>query len=247
MTLSYREKILVILMLVVAIIYVGSQFLVMPAYNSYTKNQASLLTVTGKKIQAQNYVLLAANINSSLIKTQKDAIDTAKPFLPSLDSVSLNVWATNNATNNGFTIQSIAITDPKVTTIQLAPAKVASTAQASYPINDFANVVNGINNQAPITTPPKVPAANGKLDNNSVLESDISLSMTGQFSKVSAFLDAIKSSNRTAVVSSFTTSINDKGVFTLTCTINCFSVQKLDSSDKLVDINLPTPSGKNIM
>jgi len=247
MTLSYREKILVILMLIVAIIYVGYQFLIMPAYTSYTNNQTELLAIQVKKAQAESYVARADNINAQLKDTSNKAINVAKPFLPSLDSVSLNVWAVNIATNNGFTIQSIAFSDPKATTIQLPVEKSATTAQTNYPINDFANVVNGINIQAPVSAAPKAPAANGKPDNNSVLESDISLSMTGQFSNVAAYLDAIKKTSRTAVVSSFTTSINDKGVLTLTCTINCYSVQKLDKSDKLVDINLPAPSGKNIM
>jgi Tfp pilus assembly protein PilO len=248
MTLSYREKILVVLLLVVAVIYLGIQFLIMPAYNSYTNNQSIVSELTDKKLLVQNNVSNVTNINVALQKAQANALNVAKPFLPTLDADILNVWANNIASSNGYTIQSIAITSPKATIIQLNPSKSENTLPNSYPIKDFANKVNGINNQGTAATTSQATApANGRLDNKSMLESDITLSMTGQFSNVSSFLNAIKNSKRTVNVSSFTATYNDKNVFIFTCTINCYAVQKLDSSDNLVDWNLPAPSGKSVM
>ena len=240
MTLSYREKILVILLLVVAVLYIGIKFLIMPVYDSYTKNQISLSDISNKKSVVENNVIIASNINKSLQEAQKKALDIAKPFFPTLDSDILNLWVANIVASKGLIIQQINITEPKVIDIQ----KPASQMQAtSYPINDFANIIKDIKNNIPSAASNN---ANSKISQSAVIMSEITLTMKDQnnaMPNTRGFLDAIIAQKRTVNVVSFSVARNEKNEMVFTCTLDCYAVQKLDDSDNLVDWTLPAPQG----
>lgn len=232
MMLSYREKILIILLLVVAVLYVGIQFLVMPAYNSYTNNQAALSDISDKKSAAENNVIIAPNISKAFQDAQQKALDVADPFLPNLDSEILYSWVSGIVTGQGLVIQQINITEPKITEIQ----KPNSQAQAtSYPIKDFANTVNDIKSNVPT---PTATNPNDKVSQNAVIMSEITITMKDQNNGVPntrGFLDAINAQKRTVNVASFSVTKNDKNEMVFTCTLDCYAVKKIADTDKLTD------------
>jgi hypothetical protein len=241
MTLSYREKILIMILIVAAVLYLGIQFMITPAFKSYVSTQSVAFGLGEKKFLVENKISASANIGAALQKSQTKALDAAKPFLPTLDSDVLNLWVSNIAASKGLSIKQIAITQPKVTDIQSSASKIQST---NYPIGDFANIIKGIQPEKP---PITFSASNNKSNQSAVLMSEITLTMkdnNNAMPDVPGFLDAVIAQNRTAEVSSFTVSTDAKNQSVFTCTLDCYSVQKLDDSDHLTDWNLPAPQGK---
>lgn len=226
MILSYREKILIVLLLVVAVLYLGIQFLIMPAYDSYSKNKITLSEVSDKKTLAESNAITAPNINKSLLSAQEKALAAADPFLPNLDSDILFSWVNNIVASQGLIIQQINITEPKIIEIQKPDSKTQAT---SYPINDFANIIKDVKSNIPTTA---TNSGTDKVSQNAVIMSEITLTMKDQnngMPNTRGFLDAIIAQNRTANVASFSVARNDKNEMGLTCTLYCYAVQKLDS------------------
>jgi Tfp pilus assembly protein PilO len=79
-----------------------------------------------------------------------------------------------------------------------------------------------------------------------VMMSSVTLVMTGSYTSLENFLDAVSGSGRCIVLASIQIS-QQNSVLTCNVVLQCYGAEKLDNSDSIFDWKLPLPSGKKTM
>lgn len=266
MTLSAREKILLFVLAIVLILFVGIRYLVLPSFKSYTADLQKLDGLMQKQQQTQNAVSQARTVGERERQALQKAESAASPLLPSADSDLLNVWAVKLMEDAGLKVTSITLAP--ATSVDIAPSGSGAAGTSSavpglpgYKLGDYAETYKGTapkaaggtssaasspssaSSSASGTSSASSSAAGGSKE-GTVLNVNISASMTGTYAQASAFLDAVKNCGKTAVVTSFTCTGSGAAV-TFDAVISCYAAEKLDNSDTTFAWDQPAPAGKN--
>ena len=263
--LSFREKIMLVILGVVAIIFIGAKLLIIPTSNALSTDKSNFETIKFNVEKAKVEMIQAGSASSSLNKTFNEAKEAASAFLPSLDKPSLSIWIQDIAKKSGLTVNSVEISDPIGTNLSAASFSASGTATASsnsgtadYNMRKYADIYKG--NKVSASSSSAVSSSSSssssaessgnstgsgskKSTGNNILTSNVQLKMTGSYSGAESFLDAIKATGKYVVVSSFA-SETENGAFNCEVTLQCYAVQKLDGTDTVLDWKLAAPSGK---
>jgi Tfp pilus assembly protein PilO len=269
--LSFREKILLVVLGIVAIVFIGAKLLIIPATNALSKDRATYETLKFGVEQAKTDMVQVGSTAKSLSKVTEEAKDAASPFFPSLDKPSLSIWLQDIAKKSGFAVESIDISDPVTANLSAGSFSVAELTETSGSAeNSKANNDNTKKNadsdnetttssaastsssdstssatSASSSSSGSSSSSSKSAENNITSSSStVKLKMSGSYGAAKSFLDAIKDTKRYVVVSSFSCK-EENNTFVCEVTLQCFAVQKLDDSDNIFEWKLPAPSGKN--
>lgn len=250
MTLSSREKILLGAFTLFIILILGFKFMILPALGSLSTDSQKLLQIQLKIDDANSKATQSKSIDAMVTKALKDAKSASSPLLPSLNKPSLQVYFLNLAKVSGLTVSSINISDPVAasspadskpsssassnSSTNSTSSSVGSSAEPDYAMKTYAEQYKGISSGS--------KASAGK--SGEAMMSAVDIKMTGNYAAAKSYLNAIRDSKRSIVVSSFKCS-SDNNVFTFEITLQCYAAQKLDNSDTIFNWSLPNPSGKN--
>lgn len=250
MSLNSREKILLIAFTLFLIIILGFKFMILPAVGSLSTDSQNLLHTQLKIDDANLKTVQSKSVDAKVSKALTDAKSAASSLLPSLDKPSMQVYFLDLAKTSGFTVNSINIGDPAAASSPASDSKpgssssssspskstssdAGSSAEPDYAMKTYANQFKGTSSSG------KTSAKTGE-----AMMSTVDMKMTGNFAAAKSYLNAIRDSKRSIVVSSFKCSTQDN-IFTFEITMQCYAAQKLDNSDTIFNWKLPNPSGKN--
>ncbi|HEX3026621.1 MAG TPA: hypothetical protein VHR42_05280 [Clostridia bacterium] len=254
MTLTSREKKLLFVLALVVILVGGFRFLVLPAYSKFNTENENFSTLLARQLIAKGNLAAAGTIDSGLQKKLSDVDSSASALFPSLSNDQLNIWILDLTAKNGLSVSSIKFGSPYVTEISKDNIKNADSSTSgstsagqnqtaagdlNYLLKKYAQGYKGSSTSAvPATTSGSSSSsssaqsgASSQQAGNSLVGEQIKISMTGSFAQANSFLDAVKNSKKTVLVSSF--SCSPKGsTLTIDATLLFYGAEKPDSSDK---------------
>ncbi|MDR3643640.1 MAG: hypothetical protein P4M02_01025, partial [Clostridia bacterium] len=107
---------------------------------------------------------------------------------------------------------------------------------------DIANQINGSSSSQ---VSQSTATSSGSHTMSTVECSNVSLAFTTNYDTLMKFLDAVKKSGRTAKVSTLTVATAASGNVSVVVSIDCYGIEKLDSSDSLTNPVTASSSGKD--
>ena len=248
MSLSVREKILLFLLAIIAIAFLGLKFLIFPLYQQNVKNYNRLKGLTVSQETAAQKVSGAKSASSNLQKEEAKAVSTATSILPEPQNYQLNVWVVNLAQSTGLAVNSISFSSPVAADITATASNtnnsnnsssVTANSVSDYLMREYAqsyltgsassssNASNTSSASSAIGSPSSKSSATGGL-----LKISVNLEMTGQnIGQVEQFLNAVKNSKKTVVVTTIDSSMQQDKTYSVNATIDCYGAEKLDNSD----------------
>ena len=267
MSLSVREKVLVFLLIIAALVFVGIKYLVMPAVQDAARDKTKLSDLFNQQVIVQQKVSVAKGADSNLQKELATANSAASAILPQPNSELLNVWIVNLVQNSGLTVTTVSFTQATVTDIG-AQNGTASNSQPSpgttgrYLLKDYADSYNGVSSGAATSSAVSsgtsssgtASAASSSSSagvqaaatEGGLLSVSVTVDMTGKtYDQVKNFLDAVKNSGKTAIVTTFSCSKDTNGIYNVSAIITCYGAEKLDNSDSTFAWVQPKPSGQS--
>lgn len=261
--LSMREKVLLVALGLVIIIFGGAKLLIIPASESLRNDSQELASTSTKVVEAQNYVAQSKNIDKSVEKALSDAKDSARPLFPSLDKPSLHLWLLSIAAQTNVGIDSMSISDPVASTplsvttgsTESTESKEQSSGSAEQSSSVSTNTSN-MDNYAKVYL-NTASSANGKSGSDTTsaqvnvsssaagdaMMSNVTLRLSGNYNNIEAFIDKIKASNRCIIVRSLRLETTQEG-FKSEITLQFYGATKLDDSDKIFEWKAGKPQGK---
>lgn len=246
MNLSIREKVMLLTLCLVAVVFLGIKFLISPAMGNLSADKTKFLQMQLKVSNAQSTVLTAKGMDIKTQNAYEDAKTAAAPLFPSLDKPSLNVWLFKLAESQGLTIETTSLGDPSASSTNSAAAPTAnSSASAGTDPSNLTYVMKTYADQyfgKPVTKNSK-DSKSSTTNQTNALTSAVSMQLTGSYSDFKTFLDAIRDTKRSIVVSSFDCS-NKNAAFSCNITLQFYAAEKLDNTDSIFDWNLPKPAGQ---
>lgn len=226
--MSPRERLLLIMLCAVAILFGGYKFLIEPGIKQMSDIKASLVTMEDKLLTSKNNVMLAASINDINVKLENDILTNSTPFFPELVQEKMHVWLQTYLAKNAITPISLTINSPIITEIKEV---VSATKATVYPIGDAANAISEIdkgkiptttaNNNAPTTSPVK----SEEVPKDTVEMIAVSLQYEGTYEQTLKFLDSIYNSGKYIKVTSATITTAE-GKSTIDISAECYGVKK---------------------
>lgn len=262
-SLSKREKIMLLALGVVIIMFLGVRFFVMPAASKLSDDSTRLASAQVNALAIRQKVTEAELATKAVSKNLENAKKSASALMPSIDWPTLHMWILGIANESGLDMTSIKITSPvPAATVQYSggasSASPSSSSSSGYTMGAFANAFNGIKNSlssssstssssssSSAASSSSAPSSSSKTSSASgnVLMATITLQFNGNYAQVKNFLDAIERSKRCVLISSFNYEKNDKG-YSFTITLQCYAAQKLETGDKIYDWGTSKPAGK---
>lgn len=271
MKLTKREVTLLFLLAVVAMVYFGINYLILPEYKINLEKQNSIASL--------NDQLINLNING---KTDLDALmneakvksaDLSKPFSSSIDPEQIDYWINTLLKQNGLTKISSAYMDltPANPDFITDTALADSDAELPLAIQNAVNTITGVSNAGTSAAASAAPAPasgasaqtseniNGTAEtantNSENIEPPVSglyctqlvLNAVGSYDNISKFMDALYAGGRSFVVDSFTVSDNPNstaGGKLAVVTIRFFGAPLVDESTAQA-YDFPTPQGQS--
>jgi Tfp pilus assembly protein PilO len=191
MSLSIREKVLLFVLALVAILYFGMKFLVMPSYGSNQKDKADLQRLAMLKNTALQQVSGTKNANANLQAELKKATGAASSILPEPKNELLNVWIVRLVQRSGLSVTSIsfgAATSADISAQSSAQNNVQSSSQpaanqtADYLLKDYANAYNSGVSSSSAASSATSSASNGAKSSSSASSSKGGTSSTASAS-----------------------------------------------------------------
>ena len=244
MNLSMREKVLMLTLCLVVIIFLGLKLLIFPAMDTLSYDKSKLLQVQPKTSNAQANILMVKSVDIKIQKAYEDAKTAAVPLLPTLDKPSLNEWLFYLAEANGLIVQTTFFYNP-TTTGNASDPTAASTSNdnnnltnLSYTMKTCADQYLGKSSSQNTKT-----SASGKSGEADAIMSTVTMQVAGNYSDFKSFLDAIRDTKRSIVVSAFNC-LKQNNTLTCSLTLQFYAAEKLDNSDSIFDWKLPNPSGQ---
>lgn len=242
MNLSIREKVLITLLAVIAILFGGIQFLVMPAVQGANAQDVKLEDTRLQYINAQEIMNNIDSYDKGLEKAKINAASASAAFFPSLDSELLNVWAEGIVVKCGLKTNSIQITDPKLLPVTLPKQ---SPSPLDYPIGEKADQII---QKSTSSASPSSAAQNAKPGTTVVIMSQITVKVKGSFQNIQSFLNSVSGCGKTATVSAMEIGGYDVSGYSAVITVDCYAVKKIDDNDQTLNWNQGSPAGQdNVM
>ncbi len=253
MRLSIREKVMLLALGVIAIIFLGTQLLISPAMNTLNSDKAKLQTEQSKVLTAQEKLIQANGVDANIKKAYDSAVTAASSLLPSLDKPSLQIWLFGFAKKYSLKVTTASLGDPTAVSSPAPASGSSSAANAGSTINDegtnyamktYADEYLGHTSSATSSSGGSSSSIGSDSSSGTVMMSTVNLQMTGSYSSLKSFLDAIRDTKRYVVISSLDCSKQGSG-YNISITLSCYAAEKLDNSDNILGWTLPAPSGKS--
>lgn len=248
MKINTREKLLIILLSALVILLGGYKLLIEPALKDLSELDTSLNNVNSMKIQMQNDILLAKTIDQKNRELEADLKVSAEPFFPSIENDKLQAFFQDIANRNGIAFESFVIAEKVAAQITNNQIPKADTPQ--YPAKDAANRIIEMNqDKSEDSSSPTIgneTPKSGKDEQQNLIElTAVSFETKCSYEKLNELLEAIKGSGRIMRVSSVTASSGGEGgLLSVSISVECFGIKKIDSNDSLLTNTLPGPTGK---
>jgi Tfp pilus assembly protein PilO len=248
MNLSIREKVMLLTLCLVAVVFLGIKFLISPAMGNLSADKTKFLQMQLKVSNAQSTVLTAKGMDIKTQNAYEDAKTAAAPLFPSLDKPSLNVWLFKLAEAKGLTIETTSLGDPSASSNNSAAAPSGTSTASTGAGTDTSNLTYLMKTYADQYFGKAVPqnSKNSKsstTNQTNALTSTVTMPFIGSYSDFKSFLDAIRETKRSIVVSSFDCS-NKNAAFSCNITLQFYAAEKLDNTDSIFDWSLPKPAGQ---
>jgi hypothetical protein len=262
MSLSVREKVLVFLLIIAALVFVGIKYIVTPVLQDSAKDKAKLSDLFNQQLIVQQKIAVAKGADANLQKEMEKANSAASAILPQPDSALLNVWIVNLVQSSGLSVTTVSFT-PATVTDTGAQNGTASNSQPSpgttgrYLLKDYADSYNGVSSGAATSSAASSGTSSAASSSSSagvqaaateggLLSVSVTVDMTGKtYDQVKNFLDAVKNSGKTAIVTTFSCSKDTNGIYNVSAIITCYGAEKLDNSDSTFAWVQPKPSGQS--
>lgn len=250
MKVSSRERLLVILLCTVAILFGGYKLLIEPSLKSYGTTMADYIKIVEEKEIALNNINKAKTIDEQNNTLEEKINITASPFFPELLSDKMQIWFQAIAEKANISYQTLTLTKPAA--VQISNTTSQENA-LTYPAKDAANKILDINNGLPNTQGSSQSAADSKkpaaqqskgTPSDTVELMTVIIQFSGSYDQTINFVNEINNSGRYAKIISVSMNIGEQNAITTTINVECYGVKKFNNADPLTQDTLPLPAGK---
>ncbi len=235
MTISPRERMLLILLSAVIILVGGSKLLISPQLEKLSELAERRSEAQFLLQQAELDLLRARTIDQETRALESKIVQDSARFFPTLTNDMVQVYFDNLARAAGVTISSFSMSP--VTAAQVAnPA--APGPRVSYPAGDAA--LRLAQQEAPAATPSRQTGPQDGL----VELMEVSVQLRGSYAQALALLGQVSGTNRTLRVASVYLASQADGTVNIHITAQCYGVAKFAGADSLSVGTLPHPEGQ---
>jgi hypothetical protein len=270
MKLTKREVTLLFLLAIVALVYFGVTYLIMPQYQTYMDKQGQLDTLNGQldTLNSNTTGTLDTQISQAKAKSE----ELSKPFAQSIDAEQLEYWVGTLLKQNGLTKMSTTYSDltPSYPDYSKETATTGGTQKTGTTLQNTVNAANGVQTPSPSASPSAAPSASAQPSasgaanaQNAALQSlnaspsspaaekpglnceQLTLTASGSYDGIAKFMDALYASGRTFTVESFAIVNDTTGNKTLSLTVQFYSVPLISGSAQAY--SFPSPAGQNAL
>lgn len=236
MKVSPRERLLLVLLSAVVILFGGFKLLIEPGIKSLKQLKGNYQTAESNKIIANGNIIKAKNIDKQN-KTLEDSImNLEKPFFSELNQGNLLLWLNPFINSNGIKPKTLTLSPPVLQQMQLP---VQQNTIAEYPMGDEANSMSDIDQgKQPATsaaaTTVATSAANTSKDKpgDTVEMMAVAIEYNGTETQTKKFLDELYGSGKylkvTSVICNTSYDSNKKSYITdISVNIEFYGIAKI--------------------
>ena len=227
MKLTKREVTLLFLLAVVAIVYIGINYLILPEYKTNLEKQNFIASLNDQLINLN--INGKTDLDALMNEAQTKSADLSKPFSYSIEPEQIDYWINTLLKQNGLTKTFSAYMDltPANPDFIADTALADSDAELPLAIQNAVNTINGASNTAAASNPDESAAdvsaqTSENINDAAGTENESSenmpvpglyctqlvLNAVGSYDNISKFMDALYADGRSLVVDGFTVSDN---------------------------------------
>lgn len=213
--MSKRERMLVLVLMVLAIVLGGYKFLLEGQINTLTAQQAKVSELQGQVGSNGNEQGYKDTLESAIGQMLPQAEEATAGFFSQLDSMTIQQFFIQILNKTGDTAQSLSMTSTVAAAIQTTTQQSISL---TYPMQEWAYALSGK------AIAPEQTAAPGT-DQSAVAMVTVSLQLNSA-ANLGSILNNIKASEKTVRVSSVTVTA-DEQTTTVTIVVECFGIERI--------------------
>lgn len=187
MTLSNKEKVLIIILILVTILVGGTVLFVVPQLQQMEKKTIELVEQQLKKADADTRLATIETLDDSLKKAYEDGIKAAKRFLPHMTAQEVDDTLSPFFKSSNVQRDSMTIADATAVPLD---AYYYQKGTLDYPLNSLADTQNLLPQNAAV----ELPAA------ENVEMTAVTATVTASYEDMKRFLDSIATSGNTIYV-----------------------------------------------
>ena len=227
MKASFREKLLLLALAAVLVIYLGVQFLLKPAMADYQTAQQELQAAQEDETAARQVLNAASNTSQATESALSSALAAADGLLPEMTKEQVHEWLVPLATGKGLTISSLTLGDAQAADV--ATVSAATQSSANYQLRQYAQQIDGTSSSpsgSSSSASSSASSASGSASSASsgsgtLLAYQVSLSATCTQAQMESFLDALRDYSKSVVVNTVQFTPQGSGSASLALTVYC--------------------------
>jgi hypothetical protein len=197
-TLSYRDKIILLVIIVIAIFLVGLFAFIRPTMEKISSNKAELSTVQAEEDRIRGLIDEIPNIESSIKSEYDNAKALSTGFAQHRETYEAENYLQELFTTNNVEIQSLTADPAETETIDFY---YYTPNVVTYPLYEAAD----INGELAQATAEKLQASTvlSTVETQEVEAYSVNISFKGQKAGITALLDGIKALDENVLVTDF--------------------------------------------
>lgn len=195
MKLSYRDQVILIVVVVLVTLALGFFLLVKPQMDSLKMNEAALVAKQQEKAQIEERIASIEALREKVQVAYEEDLKLQEFFLPEMDTYELDQFLYPMLKEHNMKIEGLSLTQPNAEGL---PVHVSDYEKLDYALKQYADV----NNKRP------ADGGNAQSFNNDQGEALAVTRATFTFHSsiddMKSFLDAVQNDNRAYMVTDFT-------------------------------------------
>ena len=221
MKLSFREKIILMVVVAILTLVLGFVLVIKPQFANISSNKANLTTVQAQKADIEAKIQSAAQLNDKLKAIYDEDKKLSEFFLPEVNTYEVDKYVYDIAKQSNLVIESLSLTPMKASDVVFYAPKVETV---QYPLQASANLSDGTQAaQTTVAADPNQPAA---VEQAGLSIATITFSATSD-AQFKAFLDAIDKLDKSVIITSCTSKAGETGGITGTIAVNLYSIKTI--------------------
>ena len=230
MTLSRKEKALIVILVLLIVLGFGTSMLILPRLQTLSRQTAALADKQMEQVDADDRIVQIAAIDNTIASAYDESVANAKRFLPHMSGQEIDDAISPYFTQYNITRLNMAIAAPVVTVLE---PYAYQASEPDYPLYGYSDTL-GARTPAPLeTTGPAVEApaeqpgaSGGPAEPVSVRMTAVTVSFTAAYVDYKRFLDGIAGSGETIYVANTRIDGIADGTVTGTLTLEFYQMNK---------------------
>ena len=219
MKINFQEKMLLVVLAGVVLLYVGINFLIMPAWNSMQTANAQFSQTEASRTEAQADLTDASGIETAKQTAKEKALKASDALLPAMNKSELQLYLVPIMQAHGLSLASIQIGDPmsdnitvpttssgataKTPQYKLKQAAGATTASGTASVSVSTSTSSASSTSSATSSTSSTASTSSGTTNGMVMSYKVTLTCNGTSAQGTALLDAFKDTGKTILVTNY--------------------------------------------